>query len=308
MRALPLLDDGTHEKSTLLIFLLDNMVKTAGTTSKEQRAVSEVLQKIIEELCPEAKAEDAQIDSGKEPGEEPKKELNKYHLELLSCFYNFICVFQQPSSVKNPQMAQHLEQTLAFVHDNFKDKTAAVQAPLVSYQKNCMLAILRSIGSKELFPQQQYTVPLIALMTMHDLGEVAEVADSTLKAYLQDFDRNDSQMVHNLFRVVQNESIFRPADLAGQDPREQLLYDVPNANAAPQTPILTMKKLIDILMKFDASAQADQGRNVSELVDLCIKNKASMLHTALQFIVHVIKSCRDLQATSSEAERSISMI
>lgn len=71
-----------------------------------------------------------------------------------------------------------------------------------------MLAILSSIENKDLFPEQQYAIPLVALMTMHDLGEVAGAADSSLKAYLQDFDRNDSKMVNNLFKLILNERIF----------------------------------------------------------------------------------------------------
>ena len=143
-----------------------------------------------------------------------------------------------------------------------------------------MLAILKAIGSKDLFPVQQYTVPMVALMTMHDLGEVSAAADSTLKAYLQDFYRNDSQMANNFFRIVLNENIYNFKQ-AGDPQAEQLIYDVPNANAEAQTPILTIKKLIDVLMKFDASVQADQGPNFTKLVDTCIKNKESLLHVAL---------------------------
>jgi len=43
---------------------------------------------------------------------------------------------------------------------------------------------------------------------MSQLGQVAEHADQVLKAYLQDFDRDDSKMVGSLFKMVQNENIY----------------------------------------------------------------------------------------------------
>jgi len=69
--------------------------------------------------------------------------------------------------------------------------------------------------------------------------------------------------------------------------------------------------MIDVLMKFDASVQAEQGKDLTKLVDLCISDKQSMLNYAMKFIMHAIRSCRDLQGKVEEGEddqQSISMI
>ena len=42
-------------------------------------------------------------------------------------------------------------------------------------------------------------------------------------------------------------------------------------NLEIQLPILTMKKIIDVLLKFDSSVQIEQGKNISKLIDICLK-------------------------------------
>jgi len=135
IRALPLLDDDSHEKCTLLILMLHNI--TRFTAKKEMQVVVEALQKVLKELSPDGEDDNqGQIDSGQinsgagpdkamtdENDKKSDKAMSEHRMEMLSCFYNFVCAIQQPDAVQSPQMQQHIEQTLHFVHDNFRDKT-----------------------------------------------------------------------------------------------------------------------------------------------------------------------------------------
>lgn len=53
------------------------------------------------------------------------------------------------------------------------------------------------------------SVPFNVLLTQSGYGTIKDEADVYLKSYLQEIDRNDVELVSNLFKMCQNKNIYR---------------------------------------------------------------------------------------------------
>ena len=60
------------------------------------------------------------------------------------------------------------------------------------------------------------SVPMMLFMSLGKFGNVADSANSQLKSYLQEIDRNDKKLVDNLFRLIKNENIYQTNILQSQ--------------------------------------------------------------------------------------------
>lgn len=102
--------------------------------------------------------------------------------ELLSSFYNFVAIFQQPDSVQNGLMVQNVTQTMEFVFETFRDKTN-LEDTWANFVVNSNLVILGIISDKE-FAKNKESIPMILLMSLSKFGLVADIASSQLKSYV----------------------------------------------------------------------------------------------------------------------------
>jgi hypothetical protein len=107
--------------------------------------------------------------------EEPKP-IDPFKMEMLSCFYNFVSVFQQPDSVSDKLMLNNLNQSILFMHETFRDKTN-----LEDTWHNCIvhanLVILGLISDLGLYYNHD-SVPMMLFMSLGKFGNVADSANS----------------------------------------------------------------------------------------------------------------------------------
>ena len=53
------------------------------------------------------------------------------------------------------------------------------------------------------------SIPLILLMSFNINGSICEQAESFLKSFYQEFDRNDEKLVDNVFKLIKNQNIYK---------------------------------------------------------------------------------------------------
>lgn len=85
-----------------------------------------------------------------------------------------------------------------------------------------------------------------------------------------------------IFVLLNNENIFK---LGPPDENEEMVL----GDEKKEMPILTKKYMIDFLMKFDCSFEANEKKTL-KLIDSCIKKHGDFLSYALKLINHMIKT------------------
>ena len=137
------------------------------------------------------------------------------------------------------------------------------------------------------------SIPLILLMSFNINGAISEQAESYLKSFYQEFDRNDDKLVNNVFRLIKNQNIYK----SGVEENEEMVL---NEDDRREMPVLTRKHMIDFLIKFDCSARTEEKQNI-QLIETCIAQHEDFLSYALKFINHMIKANQDVYLTNQNS-------
>jgi hypothetical protein len=94
-------------------------------------------------------------------------------------------------------------------------------------------------------------IPFILLMSYHHNGAIKDQAEAYLKSYIQEIDKKDAKLVNAIFMLINNENIFK---LGPPDENEEMVL----GEEKREMPILTKKYMMDFLMKFDCSFEANE--------------------------------------------------
>jgi len=158
---------------------------------------------------------------------------------MLSYLYNFVCAFQHPEIMPGDvqPVINNIDQTVKFVFESFRDRTN-----LDDTEGHCIanlnLIVLQLMDAKDLFDQPD-AIPMVLLMSQSPLGKVSDQANLYLKSYCQEMDRNDAQIVSQVFRLLKNENIFKDIAENGQQAHMEVLIEEGQADGSPGLPMLT---------------------------------------------------------------------
>lgn len=99
---------------------------------------------------------------------------------------------------------------MQFMHETFRDKSNILEDTWANFISNANLVVLRIIqdNQSEIFLTNE-SIPMILLMSFNINGAIKDQAESFLKSYYQEFDRNDSKLVSNVFKLIKNQNIYK---------------------------------------------------------------------------------------------------
>ena len=80
---------------------------------------------------------------------------------------------------------------------------------------------------------------MILLMSRSQFGKVSDPASMLLKSYYQDIDRNDAQLVSNVFRLLKNQNIYKAIPENEPQGHQQVLQGQGQAGPPQGLPLLT---------------------------------------------------------------------
>ena len=137
-------------------------------------------------------------------------------------------------------------------------------------------------------------------MSYHQNGAIKDQAESYLKSYIQEIDKKDAKLVNAIFTLLNNENIFKQGP---PDENEEMVL----GEEKREMPILTKKYMMDFLMKFDCSFEANEKQTL-KLIDSCIKKHGDFLSYALKLINHMIKTDANVYLADPNAQQGFGIV
>ena len=87
-------------------------------------------------------------------------------MELISCFYTFVCALQHPDEVpaEMKQASVFVNESLQFLHQSYKDGSNPMEHTWSNCVSGCLQSILAFTTDSDIYPSY-LSVPMILMLT-----------------------------------------------------------------------------------------------------------------------------------------------